>query len=1074
MPRSATHTPVFQAFVDYQQGQREKQEWSDDCQLELLEFQASKLAYDITLDIIDDPDGECVVMLIVRKDLYTHEQAKCLSRNYERLVKQFCSSSVQTLSSPELYGLEEINKARASSAGKSPQEGRLYAKVIAHQTSGTKPTVEWPETVLHKFEEISRLSPELQAISCGGLAFTYGELLERVGEICGNLDDVGIQPGSRVAVFQEPTIDWVASVLATMRVGASYVPLDLSQPFTRLSNIVRDCDPDLILIDIGTRDLVSTLKLPDLRCMEVTGIAYTGNLRSVAATSTGVATYLYTSGSTGTPKGVPLTHEGLRSWFESTAKLFDIKQERVMQQSSSSFDMSLLQLFTALCSGGCLCLVPRDLRGDARGISDFMLSETVTCTFACPSEYSSWMSYGSSDALSTSPWATAIAGGEPVAEALLGMFASLAKPELRLHNIYGPTEVSFAATTMELIYDPSDNSAAYGDEASGYPLPHYKVYVVDEYMRVVPRGVQGEVLIGGLGVARGYLNNEEMTQEKFMLDNITPDFGLLHRTGDLGRWGEDGALQIEGRVPGDTQIKLRGLRIDLREVEHAVMACAAGNISEAIVSVRRLHPDGHDVLVAHIMFASDCDACEQTHLEQMLTSSLDIPQYMIPSLVVSVDELPVTNSGKIDRRAIAELPLPEQTASKGDGKFELTESETTLKSLWAEVIDGNVANAHKIGPDTDFFHVGGTSLLLLGLQARIREAYSFEFALPEMFDLSTLSAMARRIEGQEQKKSTSPIDWGEETKVPSQLLQMHSLCVIGAVKEQIVVLTGASGYLGKALLEALIRDPNVSEVHCIAVRNMEKMNELQQLEKVSAYEGDLSRPRLGLSHGDAERIFGRATTILHNGADVSYMKKYESLRRPNLESTKQLVKMCLPRMVPFHYISTAGTCSFAAAAGKGEISPVSVRHYQPPGNGTVGYASSKWASEVFLEELKAVHSRWPVWIHRPSNIERKGETSMDLVQNLQHYSKLLGAVPSMQSSMYGQMDSVTLEAVVSEVLDAVRTGAAGSSSSGVHFHHEIGGVHFTVRDLGRQSDLHDTYSEGGLRRTEFTGEEITH
>lgn len=934
----------------------------------------------------------------------------------------------------------------------------------ANFSTGPEPASEWPKTILHRFEEISGTFPDLSAVSCDGLSATYGELLDRVKTIAGNLEFAGITNGKRVAVLQEPSIDWVASVLAIMFVGASYLPLDLSQPFARLCTIAQDCGPDLMLIDSSTEGLVPNLKLPDLRYLNVTAITCGSVFGEIAASESGVATYLYTSGSTGKPKGVPLTHGGLRNWFESTAKLFGVGQERVMQQSSSAFDMSLLQLFTALCSGGCVCLVPRRLRGDARGISNFILSERITWTYACSSECSSWMSYGSSEALSSSSWKTAFVGGEPITDALLEKFASLHKSGLQLNNFYGPTEATFAATAMPLVYDTSLETNSYGNIAVGYPLPHYKVYVVDDQMRAVPLGVQGEILIGGPGVVPGYLENEEMTQEKFVPDTVTPSSSILHRTGDLGRWREDGALQIEGRVSGDTQIKLRGLRIDLREVEHAIRAYGGRDVSEAVVSVRRLHPQGHDMLTAHVVFANSCQHHVQTQLVQKLSSDLDIPQYMLPSLVIPIEALPTTNSGKIDRRATAELPLPETRENEKE-EYSLTETESRLKELWAAVIDGSVTSAHNIGPDTDFFHVGGTSLLLLGLQAQIRQAFSVEFPLPEMFDMSTLSAMARRIEGQEQQQSASTIRWDDETRLPSQLLDVKSLAAINPCEKQVVVLTGATGYLGSGLLESLIHDPNISEVHCVAVRNGTKREELQKFDKVFAYEGNLSQPRLGLSVEKAERIFGHATRIIHNGADVSYMKTYESLRRPNLESTKQLVEMCLPRMVPFHFVSTAGTCSFAAAAGENEIAPVSVQQYPPPTNGTAGYASSKWASEVFLEKLNEVHPDWPVWIHRPSNIERKGETDMDLVQNLQQYSRLLGAVPSMQSSLHGQMDSVTLEAVVSEVLTAV----VSDHSPGVHYHHEIGGVRFTVRDLGSKSGLHDTHSDGVQ---EFAGREI--
>ncbi|RYP91124.1 hypothetical protein DL770_002747 [Monosporascus sp. CRB-9-2] len=818
---------------------------------------------------------------------------------------------------------------------------------------------------------------------------------------------------------------------------------------------MRDCRPSIVLIDDETQRHTDNLGATGLKVLNVATLEWDKPtaLPPIDIKATSTATILYTSGSSGVPKGIILKHEGLRNWFEYTGQVYDLESERVLQQSSSGFDMSLIQVFTALCFGGCVYLVPRRHRGDAGAISDLIRSQRITYTFSCTSELVTWFKYGSPEKLSFSAWRRAITGGEPGIDALLGDFVTLGKGDLRLFHAYGPTESSFTAATMEILYNGQNQVSAAGNVPVGYTLPNYTVYILDEYFNPMPPGVQGEIYIGGPGVALGYLNRDDLNVGRFIPNRLATDedlthgWGTVHRTGDLGRWGETGALFIEGRMSGDTQIKLRGLRIDLREVEHALVETAQGQLSEAVVSSRCFSAADPEFLVAHVVFNQAVPNDERPQIASALPSRLDIPRYMCPAVVVPVASLPRMNTGKLDRRAIATLPLP---YSMGVREVGLSETETRLRRIWGDIIPGNVANACRIAPGTDFFHVGGTSLLLLELRRRIRAEFNVDLHLITMFDTSTLEAMAYAIEGRnEQQLPAIMIDWEHETGLTAALTRPGQLQPIRHNDLKTVVLTGSTGYLGRAILDALVRDPTVKKVHCIAVRHARNRLDMLELNKVSLHEGDLLLGRLGLTERDTQRIFGEADLIIHSGADVSYGRTWASLRLCNLQATKELAEMSLPRLIPLHYISSGSACSFATAAGYPEIRPTSVAQFPPPATAAPGYAASKWASEVFLENLHARHADWPICIHRPSHIARAGQPHLDLVHNLRHFSRLLRAVPVAHGIVHGAIDSVNLDKVVRGIMGGVQHSDGGTRGLGkkLRFLHHTGGDHLPLGDM---------------------------
>lgn len=629
---------------------------------------------------------------------------------------------------------------------------------------------------------------ELAVIGENGLGTTYSELSDLVHSIAASLRNSGATSAGTVAVFQEPTSMWIASALAVMHIGAIYVPLDVSTAPGRLHAMLRDSKASILLVDNSTESEASKLDHPSTFTINVENSANLKQLQTAtSATEDATAMILYTSGSTGTPKGIKLKHLGLRNWFEPTEWLYGLGREIVLQQSSSNFDMSFTQIATALCFGGSIYLLPRSLRGDAPVISGMIASQNITYTCATPTEYSSWLRYGSKQLLQNSNWRMAVSAGEAVTKSMLEQFDTLNKHDLRLFNMYGPTEISIVATSTELFY--KDKIKHEQQISVGHPLPNYSVYVVDEYLHLLPAGVQGEIYIGGAGVSHGYVNNSKLTEERFLPNDFAAEdytamgWCSMHRTGDVGRWDTGRGLLIEGRASGDTQVKLRGLRVDVREIEWAIIEQSAGAIEEAVVSVRKWIGGSQDsneaeILVAHVVFDhnNDIDPERQRHFLRELQLKLDVPQYMCPALMLVVQGMPKTSSAKLDRRAIAAWALPdgEKNVHEMKSPDNLTIFEMRLKDVWVDVLPGLKSSSlfGQVTRNTDFFHVGGTSLLLLALQSRIRSCFNIKIPLVQLFRTSTLGSMASRLSSDANNAPITQersVNWHEETALPPQM-----------------------------------------------------------------------------------------------------------------------------------------------------------------------------------------------------------------------------------------------------------------------------------------------------------------
>lgn len=856
--------------------------------------------------------------------------------------------------------------------------------------------------------------------------YTYAQMAHRIDTIATALDAARVTEGFRVAVFQQPTSDWICSMLAVMRLGAIYVPLDCQQALPRLTAIVKVCQPFAILVDYATFEDARSLGSHDVRVINIASLKTldTDKIPNRARYDQ-AGIILFTSGTTGIPKGVVLKHSNLRNQLEGLTKMYNIGKEVVLQQTAFTFDLSLDEIFVGLCNGGSLFVVDKARRGDSQAIMKIIASEGITYTKATPPEYSSWIRYGATYVAGNSTWKTAFSAGDRLTDTVRQEFCSLDLPQLRLYNAYGPTETTMSA--LRVAVPLTCNRSPDEPIPIGMPMPNYSIYVVDENMKLLPPGVPGEIVIGGASVSLGYLNQVEFTKEMFLDDPWAPreyiqnGWTKMYRTGDKGRLTKNGLVLFHGRIEGDTQIKLRGFRIELGDIESTILSAANDALSDVVCTVR----GDPEFLVAHVVFSPDFSTVAQNRnvfLKQLL-SQVPLPDYMKPAVILPLEIMPLTVHLKRDRRAIAALPISNYfQADKLDSEScELTELESKVKHIWQGLLSREMSQV-SYTPSTDFFQVGGNSLLLVEMQATIRNVFDITVTLLELFEASTLGKMAVKIQD---ALLLDEIDWDLETLPPGPATLVKTNSNSLKSKDMEVLLTGATGHLGRFLLPLLVANNNLAKIHCVGVRKPSKLSATS--EKIVIHSGDLTESSLGLSAANFAFLASRVDTIVHCAAKRSFWEPYRSLRKDNVHPTKELIVMAGARKIPIHFLSSGGIATGSAP---------SASSFTPSSNGWEGYLASKWVCEKMLQRA-STDLNVPVYIYRTTSIVTDScSLPKVLLDDFAHFSISAKALPD-QAAWSGTFDLVHADDVARGVCASV-TGNTGDgdvrrSPKYVHF-----------------------------------------
>jgi amino acid adenylation domain-containing protein/non-ribosomal peptide synthase protein (TIGR01720 family) len=573
-------------------------------------------------------------------------------------------------------------------------------------------------TIIDVIEATSKEHGENVAIKAGEKELTYQDLLRQVNQLCHYLQPHVTSGQSKVVLALPRSFDAIVSTLAALKLGAAYIPLDLNWPEERIKHVLKDSESDIVLTH---KKYSSFYKELGLKVFELDELRDQLRLESdkplsVSIDPEQIAYIIYTSGSTGVPKGVLVPHRGLVNLAKEQSKLFEIDaQSRVLQFASLSFDAVVSEWSTTLSQGGCLCLLPEKNGKLTEDIVQVFQEESITVATLPPS-LARILPVGTLKSLKT-----LVLAGESSSQSLVDKWVN----QVKLINAYGPTEGTVCATAH--VYKEGD-----GASIIGKALPHVQVYLLNKANQLVPPGVVGEIVIGGIGVAKGYLNREDLTQKSFIPDFIqNKKDHYLYRTGDLGRYREDGTIEYVGRT--DHQVKLRGYRIELGEIEQTLRA--SPDVKEAVVLLKEIKT-GQKALVVYIEPATESKEGDDL-LKEKLKAFLQerLPGYMIPEHWLEVKEWPLTVSGKIDRQALLELELKKKEEAPQESDEPQSEIEKKLASLWC-----NVLRLDKVGVHDNFFRIGGDSISAIQFVSRAKQA-GIQLSVKQVFKAPTISEL---------------------------------------------------------------------------------------------------------------------------------------------------------------------------------------------------------------------------------------------------------------------------------------------------------------------------------------------
>ncbi|RKI64338.1 non-ribosomal peptide synthetase, partial [Corallococcus sp. AB049A] len=700
--RDASRSPLFQVMFALQNAPTEE------LRVPGLTFQqvasdARSAKFDLTLTLQDSAQG-FVGWLEYSTALFERSTAERLSHHLRTLLEAVAAKPDQALSELPLLTREERQR------------------ILVDWNDTTVPSPMDVPVHVH-FSQQARRTPDAVALVQGEATLTYARLEARANQLAHHLRALGIVPGARVGLAIERSFEMVTALIAILKTGAAFVPVDRNAPVERIAMLLEDADVDVV---VTHQPFASRLPASGTRVwldsQQDVLSALPTHAPDVSMDGESLAYVMFTSGSTGRPKGVSVPHRGITRLVLGSDFMRFGPDEVWLQIAPIAFDASTLELWGALLHGAKLVLAPPHALS-LEEMADQMRRHRVTALFLTTALFEQMVLH-QGDALAGV--SQVLTGGDVMPWARLRDHLARLPDGATLFHAYGPTENTTFSTTLPL----HRGAHVDGPVPIGRPIPNATAYVFDANLHPVPVGVAGEVYVGGPGLAWGYLHRPELTAERFVPHPFASTPGeRLYRTGDKARWLEDGTLDFLGRV--DFQVKVRGFRIELGEIESALRAFPG--VNEAVVVARGMDADKRLIgyLTAHEGHALDVEAL-RVHLRQRL------PEYMVPASLMVMEALPLNANGKVDRKA---LPEPGDAPRAATFVAPRTGTEEKLAALFAEVL-----RVERVGIQDDFFALGGHSLLATQLVSRVRAAFGVELPLRALFGAPTVEALAPKLE----------------------------------------------------------------------------------------------------------------------------------------------------------------------------------------------------------------------------------------------------------------------------------------------------------------------------------------
>ncbi|MGW5692098.1 non-ribosomal peptide synthetase, partial [Streptomyces asiaticus] len=698
--RDTSRTPLFQAMVVLQNAPGQALELPG-LELADVELDTRTAAFDLTFEFAEAEEGVLRGVIGYSTDLFD-------ASTVERM-----GTALRTL----LAGIAE------------DPERPVGALPLATPAELRRTLVEWNDTRLEVaratlrelFERQVAVSPDATAVRYGKGDLTFAELEVAANRLAHRLIGRGVGPERLVALVLPRSVEMLVAQLAVAKAGGAFLPVDPGYPKERVAFMLRDAAPSVVLDDAAS-------------VWAEEGPAGPPPLRGL--TPDHPAYVIYTSGSTGVPKAVVVTHAGLAGFSAAAAAHYDVRAgDRVLQFSSPSFDASVLELCVSLPRGAALVIGDEGpLLGER--LAEVLGGQRITHALIPPAALATMEETDRRTALPE--LRTLIVGADACSAELVDRWA----PGRRMVNSYGPTEATVVSTWSGPL------TAGSGVPPIGRPIPNTRVYVLDEALRPVPVGVAGELYVAGTGLARGYLGRPGLTAARFVADPFGPAGGRMYRTGDVVRWTGDGELVFLGRA--DDQVKVRGFRIELGEVESALRR--SPEVREAVVAVRETaptpeQPSGGKRLVGYVVPAPGTSPTAAS-LRDVLGRTL--PSHMVPSAFATLDALPLTANGKVDRRALPD-PDPAPVTSGAGHVAPRTPMERRIADIWADVL-----GLERVGVEDNFFELGGDSLLSIQVVSRARQA-GLRLTTKDLFTHQTVAGLATVATAERDEGRAEPV-----------------------------------------------------------------------------------------------------------------------------------------------------------------------------------------------------------------------------------------------------------------------------------------------------------------------------
>ena len=922
--------------------------------------------------------------------LYEHSTIKRMANHYINILKSLTSNTDAQIKELNILSLEEY-------------------QMIVYDWNKTEAPYPKDKTIHQLFEEQVEKTPDNIAVVFEDKNMTYKELNEKADKLALIIKKEykkntksNIKIDTLIPICVEKSFNMIICIIGILKSGGAYVPINPKYPIDRIKFILEDTDAKIILTQSRISEKITETN-KKVKQVILDEIAYPQIIKSPnlqITKSTDLAYCIYTSGTTGKPKGVIITHKNLVNLIVDRINEynFNYEKEKILFFSNYTFDASIEQIFIALLTGGTLHIPDTGLLLNIHQLEKYLINNKITHFNVVPL-------YLETMTLHNNYYFNRIVVGGDVCP------SHIAKKWNRFYtfiNNYGPTETTINATSS--IYQ---KNKPINKISIGRPLHNYKAYILDHLLQPVPIGVHGELYISGVGTARGYINDKGLTKTHFLknpfIEKQESDFeyNIIYKTGDIVKWLSNSSIEYCGRI--DKQIKLRGFRVELGEIESKLSEYP--KVNQCTVTVHNQPVTNNKTLVAYYTTNKTVDHRLETREQRLKTEKKrsevrglrseirekdqrletrdqnnqqptinsqqeyeedlrkylteKLPDYMVPNIFVRLDKMPLNTSGKIDRKS---LPNPNFKSSDSNYIPPKTKIEKRLVDIWQKMLGIN-----KIGINENYFKIGGNSLLSIKLSSQIHKTFEKQISISEIFQNPTIKSFASNVLEQDNIEINIPLlstlkrDYANFTK---QIDYFNLPYPSSNLNPKTILLTGATGFLGIYLLDELLNKTKAN-IYCLIRKDNKRSIKKKFYDSLTYYnkkhlldndrivlvEGNLSKEHLGISKELYSTLIKKIDSVYHNGTHVNHLYNYETLFDENVKGSFEVIKMATTgKTKNLFYISTYSIANLPAIK---KLTEKEISSF-------TGYTQTKYLSEQIL--LYANSKGTPIKIFRPGNI----------------------------------------------------------------------------------------------------------